>query len=237
MTGASSGIGRAVAVELARRGAGVALVARNRERLEATAASIRELGAQALVATAEVSCSDDVDRATREVLGEFSRVEVLVNHAGITRESLLIRMKEDDWDAVLDTNLKSAFLFSKALARTFLKQKGGRIINIASIVGLIGNPGQANYSASKGGLIALTYTLAKELASRNVLVNAVAPGFIETAMTAELSEESRETAAREIPLGRFGSAEEIAGAVAFLAGPHASYVTGTVLRVDGGLSL
>ena len=237
VTGASGGIGHATAVELARQGASVALVARNVENLESVRKEVEGFGGNALVVPSDVSNAEDIGRAVETVVGHFDKLSVLVNNAGITRDNLLLRMREDDWDAVLDTNLKSAFLLSKAAARPFLKQRHGRIINITSVAGMVGNAGQANYAASKGGLIALTYTLAKELASRGVLVNAVAPGFIETPMTEGLAEETRQRAAEEIPVRRFGKPEEVARVVAFLAGPEASYINGTVVRVDGGLGL
>ncbi|MBI4584240.1 MAG: 3-oxoacyl-[acyl-carrier-protein] reductase [Planctomycetes bacterium] len=237
VTGASSGIGRATALELGRRGAEVALLARSKDKLDSAAAAVQEFGRKVLAIPADVSRSQDVKNAVDQVAAHFGKIDVLVNNAGTTRDNLLLRMSEEEWDEVVNTNLKSAYLLSKAVARIFLRQKGGRIINITSVVGLIGNPGQANYAASKGGLIALTFTLAKELSSRGILVNAVAPGFIETPMTVSLPEAARAAALGTIPLARFGKPEEIAQVVAFLAGPGASYINGTVIRVDGGLGI
>jgi 3-oxoacyl-[acyl-carrier protein] reductase len=237
VTGASAGIGRATALELAREGAAVAVLARSRDKLESLAAEIRAAGGKALALAADVSDAGAVQEAVDTAILELGGLHLLVNNAGITRDNLILRMKDEDWDAVLETNLKSAFLFCRAAAKHFLRQKEGGIINIASVVGLTGNAGQANYAASKGGLIAFTLSLAKELASRGIRVNAVAPGFIETAMTDALPESARESTRSLIPLGRFGSPLEIAKVVAFLAGPGASYITGATLRVDGGLAM
>jgi 3-oxoacyl-[acyl-carrier protein] reductase len=237
VTGASAGIGRATALELAREGAAVAVLARSRDKLESLAAEIRAAGGKALALAADVSDAGAVQEAVDTAILELGGLHLLVNNAGITRDNLILRMKDEDWDAVLETNLKSAFLFCRAAAKHFLRQKEGGIINIASVVGLTGNAGQANYAASKGGLIAFTLSLAKELASRGIRVNAVAPGFIETAMTDALPESAREGTRSLIPLGRFGSPLEIAKVVAFLAGPGASYITGVTLRVDGGLAM
>ncbi len=237
VTGASSGIGRAIALELAREGAAVALVSRRREKLDEVLAEVEKLGGQGLVIPADLSNPEQARGVVDTALGRFESLSILVNNAGVTRDNLIMRMKDEEWDTVIDTNLRSAFLLSRAVARPFMKRRGGRIINIASIVGLIGNPGQANYAASKGGLIALTYTLAKELGSRGILVNAVAPGFIETAMTEDLPEATRSAAVQEIPVARFGQPEEIARVVAFLSGPGASYINGVVLRVDGGMGI
>ena len=235
VTGAGSGIGKAIALELASRGCDVAVCGRRLEPVQATAAEITALGRHAYAASADVSDGESVTAFVTEALKAFGHIDILVNNAGLTRDNLLIRMSEEEWDAVLGTNLKGAFLFSKAVARPMMKQRSGAIVNIASVVGLVGNPGQCNYAASKAGLIALTQSLAKELASRNIRVNAVAPGFIVSQMTDALPDDLKATMLAQIPAGRFGEVADIAKAVAFLAGPDASYITGQTLSVNGGL--
>ena len=235
VTGAGSGIGKAIALELASRGCDVAVCGRRLEPVQATAAEITALGRRAYAASADVSNGESVTAFVAEVLKAFGHIDILVNNAGLTRDNLLIRMSEEEWDAVLGTNLKGAFLFSKAVARPMMKQRSGAIVNISSVVGLIGNPGQCNYAASKAGLIALTQSLAKELASRNIRVNAVAPGFIVSQMTDALPDDLKSAMLAQIPAGRFGEVADIAKAVAFLAGPDASYITGQTLSVNGGL--
>ena len=235
VTGAGSGIGKAIALELASRGCDVAVCGRRLEPVQATAAEITALGRRAYAASADVSRGDSVAAFVADVLKAFGHIDILVNNAGLTRDNLLIRMSEEEWDAVLGTNLKGAFLFAKAVARPMMKQRSGAIVNISSVVGLIGNPGQCNYAASKAGLIALTQSLAKELASRNIRVNAVAPGFIVSQMTDALPDDLKSAMLAQIPAGRFGQVTDIAKAVAFLAGPDASYITGQTLSVNGGL--
>lgn len=237
VTGAGSGIGQAIAWELAREGCDIALCGRRLEPLQETAKTIEELGRRALVLSADVSQGAAVQGFVDEVVKVFGRIDILVNNAGITRDNLLIRMTEEQWDDVMTTNLKGAFLFGKAVARPMMKQRSGSIVQITSIIGLIGNAGQCNYAASKAGLIALTQSMAKELASRNIRVNAVAPGFIVSQMTDALPEALREKMLAEIPLGRFGAGEDIAKAVVFLASEDASYVTGQVLSVNGGMTM
>ena len=234
VTGGSRGIGRAIAGALYDQGARVGVLGRDLARAEAAAA---ELGERAIGVGADVSRADEVGRAVAAVEERLGPVDILVNNAGLTRDGLLARMSEADWDAVLDANLKGAFLLMKAVSRGMMKRRSGRIINITSIVGLIGNPGQANYASSKAGLIGLTKSVARELASRNVLVNAVAPGFIDTDMTRALTAEQREALQQQIPLGRLGTADDIAGAVLFLASDLAQYITGQVLVVDGGMAM
>ncbi|GCE13996.1 3-oxoacyl-[acyl-carrier-protein] reductase [Tengunoibacter tsumagoiensis] len=238
VTGGSRGIGRAIALELGRRGADVCVnYLGNEARAKETVAEIEAFGVKALAIAADVSKSEDVERLFREVTSTLGSVSVLVNNAGITRDNLLVRLSEDDWDSVLDTNLKSSYLCCKAAARSMIRARKGCIVNIASVVALGGNPGQANYTAAKGGLIALTKTLAIELGGRNIRVNAVAPGFIETDMTANLTKEAHQALAGRIVLGHLGAPEDVAAAVGFLCSPPARYITGQVLSIDGGLSL
>ena len=238
VTGGSRGIGRAVCLELARQGARVAVnYAGNAAAAEETVQAWAALGAEAFAIQADVADAAATEAMVKEVLSRFGRLDILVNNAGVTRDGLMPMMKEADWDAVLDTNLKGAFHCMKAVYRPMMKQKYGRIVNLSSIVGLRGNAGQANYAASKAGLIGLTKSMAKELAARNVTVNAVAPGFIDTDMTAALPEKAREAMLTTIPMGRLGQAEDVAKAVAFFAGDDSAYVTGQVLCVDGGMAV
>ncbi len=235
VTGAGRGIGRSIALKLASEGADIVCVSRTSENSEKVANEVRALGRKAWALAVDVSDAGAVSAASERILAEAGRVYILVNNAGVTRDGLLMRMSEQDWDTVLDTNLKGAFLFTKALTRAFLKQRSGRIINVASIIGLIGNAGQANYAASKAALIGFTKSIARELASRNITANALAPGFIETDMTSSLNPEVRAELLKRVPLNSFGQPEDIANAAVFLAGPSARYITGQVLTVDGGL--
>jgi 3-oxoacyl-[acyl-carrier protein] reductase len=235
VTGAGRGIGRAIALGFAAEGANVVCVSRSLENAERVANEVRGLGRTSWAYAVDVADAAAVQARADTILNAAGRVDILVNNAGITRDGLLVRMSEADWDAVLDTNLKGAFLFTKALARAFMKQRSGRIINIASIVGLIGNAGQTNYASSKAALIGFTKSVARELASRGILVNAIAPGFIDTDMTSVLKEELKTEMLKTIPLGTFGQPEDIASAALFLAGPGARYITGQVLIVDGGM--
>ena len=234
VTGGSRGIGFAVAKRLIADGAKVALVSTN---MEGAMAAASQLGDKAKGYACDVSKYDDVQVLVTTVLADFGKIDILVNNAGITRDDLLMRMTEEKWDRVLEVNLKGAFNTCKAVMRPMMKARFGRIINISSIVGISGNPGQTNYAAAKAGLIGFTKSLAREIASRNITVNAVAPGFVETDMSGALPEETRNAFIQQVPLARAGKPEDIAGAVAFLAGPDASYITGHVICVDGGLLL
>ena len=231
VTGSTRGIGRGIAEVLAESGANVAVVGRDRAKAEEAASSLTN----AKGFSCDVSDAAAVAALVEEVEKAFGAVDILVNNAGITRDNLLMRIKDDDWDAVLDANLKAAFVAIRSASRGMMKRRWGRIINVASVVGLIGNKGQANYAASKAGLIGMTKSVAKELASRNILANVVAPGFIDTDMTAAMTPEARETLSKQIPLERLGKPSDIAGVVAFLSSEHASYITGQVFVVDGGL--
>jgi len=235
VTGASQGIGRAVALELAKQGANVALAARNETKLAEAVAEIEAAGGIAAAFSLDVASEDSIKSGAKAVLERFGKVEILVNNAGITKDGLVLRMKRPDWDDVLSTNLTGAFLLTQTLLSQMLKNRWGRIINITSVVGRTGQAGQVNYAASKAGMIGMTRSLAREVASRGITVNAVAPGYIETAMTEVLDEKLRETMLTQIPLGRPGTSTDIAQAVAFLASDAASYITGHVLDVNGGM--
>lgn len=235
VTGGSRGIGRAIAEALAEGGARVAVVARNGERAEQAADELKGEGHLGL--SCDVTDGDGVSDAVSTVSEELGDVSILVNNAGITRDGLLLRMKEEDWDRVLDVNLKGAYHTTKAVTRAMMKARSGTILNITSVVGLVGNPGQANYAASKAGLVGFTKSVARELASRNVRCNALAPGYIDTDMTAALDEGQVETLRERIPLGHLGEPEDVAGAARFLCGPAARYITGQVLAVDGGMAM
>ncbi len=235
VTGAGRGIGRAIALKFANEGADVVVVSRTQENSEKVAAEIRALGRKAWAHAVDVADANAVNAAAEKILADCGKVDILVNNAGVTRDGLLMRMSDADWDTVLNTNLKGAFLVTKAFSRAMIKARTGRIINISSVIGLIGNAGQCNYAASKAGLIGFTQSCAKELAGRGITVNAIAPGFIETDMTAELKPEMKEALLKQIPLGRLGAAEDIAAAALYLGSPAARYVTGQVLTVDGGM--
>src|SRR6266481_966853 len=236
VTGAGRGIGHAIAVRLASEGARVVCVSRSEENAKRTADELNAARPDSAKAyTVDVADPAAVQKTGEQILKDFTKIDILVNNAGVTRDGLAMRMSIEDWDTVINTNLRGAFNFTQAILRAMIKQRSGRIINITSVIGLIGNAGQTNYAASKAGLIGFTKSLARELASRNITVNAIAPGFITTDMTAGLSDEVKKTIQSQIPLGKTGTPEDIANAVAFLASAEASYITGQVLCVDGGI--
>ncbi|WP_226658319.1 3-oxoacyl-[acyl-carrier-protein] reductase [Pseudalkalibacillus hwajinpoensis] len=236
VTGASRGIGRAIALELAKEGMNVAVnYAGSEAKANSVVYEIKAAGGNAIAIKANVASMEEVQGMIKEVVSTFGSLEVLVNNAGITRDNLIMRMKEEEWDSVIDTNLKGVFNCTKSVTRQMMKQRYGRIVNVASVVGVAGNAGQANYVAAKAGVIGLTKTTAKELASRNITVNALAPGFIETDMTDELSDEVKSGMKGQIPLGRLGAAEDIAKATKFLVSDDANYITGQTLHIDGGM--
>lgn len=232
---AGKGIGRSICIALAKEGANIAVADFVTEAADLVAEECRALGVEALSLQVDVSSTADTERMVEAVVDKFGKIDILVNNAGITRDQLLLRMSEAEWDAVLDTNLKGTFNCTKAVAKHMLRARSGKIVNMASVMGLIGNPGQANYSASKAGVIGLTKTTAKELGSRGITVNAIAPGFIETVMTEELSQQVRENISRRIPLVRLGTPEDVANATIFLCSEASGYITGQVINVDGGM--
>jgi 3-oxoacyl-[acyl-carrier protein] reductase len=235
VTGSSRGIGKAIAFELVQSGAKVVISGRNRERIELVLKQIGGMGGEAISVSADVSKMDEASNLINKTLEKWERVDILVNNAGITRDSLIVRMTNEDWQEVLDTNLTGTFNCIKSVTRQMMKQRSGSIINITSVVGIMGNAGQANYAASKAGIIGLTKAVARELASRNITCNAVAPGYIETELTEELDEKIKENLRQQIPLERIGTIEDVAKVVTFLASDNASYITGQVINVDGGL--
>jgi len=237
VTGGAQGIGKSIAIQLAAAGANVVIADLAEEMAKAAAEEISRKGTEIISIGVDVSSLSSVEEMVKKTLDKFGRIDILVNNAGITRDALVMRLKEEDWDLVLDVNLKGAFNCIKAVSPVMLKQKSGKIVNIASIVGIIGNIGQANYSASKGGLIALTKTCARELASRQINVNAVAPGFIQTSMTERLPAEVKEKLSSQIPFGRLGKPEDVANLVLFLVSEESSYITGEVIKVDGGMAM
>lgn len=237
ITGAGRGIGRAIALQFASEGADVVCISRTQDNAQSVADEIKKSGRKAWALAVDVAEAASVKEAADQILKEPGRIDILVNNAGITRDNLLMRMSEEDWDAVLATNLRGAFLMTKAFSRAFLKQRHGRIINVSSISGILGNAGQANYAASKAGLIALTKSTARELASRGVTANAICPGFIETDMTDRLAEDVKQEVIKQIPLGAFGQPEDIAEAALYLAAESGRFITGQTLTVDGGMAM
>jgi 3-oxoacyl-[acyl-carrier protein] reductase len=232
---AGKGIGRSIALRLAKEGARIAIADFVREAADSVAKEVVDMGGEALAVYGSVSSVDDVDKMVADTIDRFGRIDILINNAGITRDNLIVRMSEQDWDMVLDTNLKGVFNCTRAVAKLMMRERKGKIVNMASVMGIMGNAGQANYSASKGGVIALTKTTAKELGSRGINVNAVAPGFIQTVMTEEMPEDAKSGIASQIPLRRLGTPEDVAEVVLFLCSESSSYVTGQVIAVDGGM--
>ncbi len=235
VTGGARGIGKTIAQNLAKKGVNLAIADVSADSAAETAKELSALGVKTRPFSLDVSKSDQVLKAFGDIAGEFGKIDIVVNNAGITRDGLVLRMKEEDWDAVININLKGVFLCSKEAVKVMVKQKYGRIINIASVVAFMGNPGQANYGASKAGIVGLTKTIAREYASRGITVNAVAPGFIATAMTDALAENVKQEMLKSIPVGKFGSVEDVANAVSFLASPESGYITGQVIHVNGGM--
>ena len=235
ITGAAQGIGKSIAIGMAREGANVAIADVNLESAEDTAKEIKEIGVKSMAIKLDVSSQEDVINAFSTFTGEFGPVDILINNAGITRDTLLMRMKEEDWDAVININLKGTFLCSREAVKLMAKQRQGKIVSISSVVAFMGNPGQANYSSSKAGLIGLTKTIAKEYAGRGIRANAVAPGFIQTAMTEALSDKVKDEMRKAIPLGTFGTAEDVTNAVIFLSSSESDYISGQVIHVNGGM--
>ncbi len=235
VTGGAQGIGKSIVLSFARAGAKIVIADVNTERIDETVQEVKSLGFPAVGFRCNVTDSNDVGQLVEKTISEFSAIDILVNNAGITRDGLMMRMSEEDWDCVLSINLKGPFLVTKAVSQVMIRQRYGRIVNISSVTGLMGNAGQANYSASKGGLVSLTKTIARELASRGITCNAIAPGFIATAMTDKLQDKVKESYMKAIPLSRFGTAEDVANAVLFFASEESGYITGQVLGVDGGM--
>lgn len=235
ITGGAAGIGKEIALTLAQQGADCVICDVNEELLNQTAAEIEKLGVKSMPIVLNVCSMSECEEAVNKIIDKFKKVDILINNAGITRDGLLIRMKEEDWDAVLSVNLKGAFNCTKAVVKPMMKQRSGAIVNMASIIGLMGNAGQVNYAASKAGLIGLTKSVAKEVASRNIRVNAIAPGFIETKMTHVLSEDVKQAMLNQIPLGKFGSPQDVANLVVFLVTDDSNYITGQVISINGGM--
>jgi 3-oxoacyl-[acyl-carrier protein] reductase len=235
VTGASRGIGKEIALAFAREGAALALCSRSLESLEKVREEVSQLGAKSICLPTDVQDTQNVEDAVKKTIDTYGRIDILVNNAGVTKDNLIVRMTDDDWNYVISVNLRGTFLFTRAVTKSMIRQRAGSIVNVSSVIGLTGNMGQANYAASKAGIIGLTKSAAKELARRNVRVNAVAPGFIETEMTDKLGEETKAAVLNQIPLGRFGSPKDVAQLVVYLASDLSNYMTGQVIAIDGGM--